>query len=118
MPAHRIGPASDLPPGTHRLVKIRNIDIGVFNVDGAYYALPNICPHQYGPISTGSVGGMMACSAATDWKHAYIREGEILTCPWHGYEFDITSGRCLSSPHLRVRQYPVTVEDGDIWVTL
>lgn len=118
MPAHLVGPASEFPPGTHRLVKIRNTEIGIFNVDGHFYALPNICPHQYGPVSTGGVGGMMTCSAATGWKHAFIREGEILTCPWHGFEFDITTGRCLSTPGLRVRQYPVTVEDGQIWVTL
>ena len=82
------------------------------------YALPNVCPHQFGPLCAGTVNGTMACSAETGWRFAWVREGEIVTCPWHGIEFDITTGRSLASPRLRVRTYPVIVEDGQIKVTV
>ena len=86
--------------------------------NGDVYALSNICPHQFGPLCEGTVNGTMACSAATGWKFAWVRQGEIVTCPWHGIEFDIVTGKSLSSPRLRVRTYPVTVEDGQVKVTI
>jgi nitrite reductase/ring-hydroxylating ferredoxin subunit len=118
MAAHIIGPASDFPPGSHRLVEIRNIAIGIFNVAGVLYALPNVCPHQAGPLCAGTINGTMIRNAETGWRHAWVRNGEILTCPWHGIEFDIRTGRALASPRLRVRQYPVAVEDGLVKIIL
>ena len=115
---HVIGLLSDFPPGAQKVVKVRNIEIGVFNVDGEFYALPNICPHQYGPLCTGPVGGMMTCNAATDWRFEWQRSGEILTCPWHGMEFDLKTGQCLAPHKYRVRQYQVRVVDDEVRVRL
>ena len=47
-----------------------------------------------------------------------MREGEIVTCPWHGLEFEIATGRCLASPRLKVRTYPVVVDGDRITITL
>ncbi|MDP9374983.1 MAG: Rieske 2Fe-2S domain-containing protein [Chloroflexota bacterium] len=118
MAEHTVGPAADFPPGTHRVVKVRNVEIGVFNVGGRYYALPNVCTHQFGPLCEGTVNGTTACNAATGWRYAWVRDGEIVTCPWHGMEFDITTGRCLANPKVRLRSYPVTVEDGQVKLVL
>ncbi|CAA9562789.1 MAG: hypothetical protein AVDCRST_MAG88-1632 [uncultured Thermomicrobiales bacterium] len=118
MAEHTVGPAADFPPGTHRVVKVRNVEIGVFNVGGRFYALPNVCTHQFGPLCEGPVGGAMICNAATRWRHEWVRDGEIVTCPWHGLEFDITTGRCLASSKVRVRTYPVTVEGGQVKLVL
>lgn len=118
MPEHIVGSLADFPPGSHKVVAAGRAQIGVFNVGGRFYALPNVCPHQAGPLCEGNVGGTTACSAGTDWRFAWVREGEVVACPWHGLEFDITTGRSLSSPKLRVRTYPVTVEDGQVKVTL
>ena len=118
MPEHVVGPAAEFPPGTHRVVTVGRAEIGVFNVHGRYYALPNVCTHQFGPLCEGTVNGTMACSAATGWRHEWVRDGEIVTCPWHGLEFDITTGRCLASSKVRVRTYPVTIEDGLVKLTL
>jgi nitrite reductase/ring-hydroxylating ferredoxin subunit len=60
----------------------------------------------------------MACGPSTGWRHEWVRDGEIVTCPWHGLEFDVTTGRCLASPKVRVRTYPVVVEDGLVKVTV
>jgi len=116
MARHVVGPVADFPPGSHTVVKIGRAEVGIFNVGGRFYALPNVCPHQFGPLCEGPVGGTTACSAATEWRFAWVREGEIVTCPWHGLEFDITTGTCLASPKLRVRRYPIAVEDGEVVV--
>jgi nitrite reductase/ring-hydroxylating ferredoxin subunit len=118
MADHVVGSLADFPPGSHRVVTLGKVQIGIFNVDGALHALPNVCPHQFGPLCTGTVNGTMVCNADTRWQHTWLREGEILTCPWHGIEFDLTTGVSLASPKLRVRRYPVTVEDGQVKVSL
>jgi nitrite reductase/ring-hydroxylating ferredoxin subunit len=118
MPEHVIGKVADFPPGSRTVVRIRNMEIGIFNVNGTLYALPNICPHQFGPLCTGGVAGTMVSGPETNWNHAWLREGEILTCPWHGIEFDITTGQSLSSPRLRVRQYPVSVVGDEVTIML
>ncbi len=118
MAEHIVGTVADFPPGTHRVLTLGRIEVGVFNVAGTFHALLNICPHQFGPLCAGTVNGTTACSAATDWRFQWVREGEIVTCPWHGIEFDITTGKSLSSSRLRVRTYPVSVEEGQVKVTI
>ncbi len=119
MPEHVVGPVAEFPPGSQRLVQLGRIEVGVFNVGGRFYALPNVCPHQFGPLCEGGVTGTTACSAATSWKFAWEREGEVVTCPWHGIEFDLTTGRSLVAPdRLKVRTYPVVVEEGQVKVRL
>ena len=116
MAAHDVGPLADFPPGTHRVVRIRSVEIGVFNVAGTLHALPNLCPHQFGPLCEGGVSGTMASGPETGWAHRWVREGEIVTCPWHGIEFAIATGVALCSPKLRVRRYPVSVVEGRVTV--
>jgi nitrite reductase/ring-hydroxylating ferredoxin subunit len=118
MAEYVVGSVDDFPVGSHRVVQAGRIEVGIFNIDGELHALPNVCPHQFGPLCEGTVNGTTACSAATNWQFAWVRQGEIVTCPWHGIEFDILTGRSLSSPRLRVRRYPVVVEDGQVKVTI
>ena len=85
--------------------------IGVFNVHGAYFGLRNSCPHQAAPLCLGSVQGMLL--PGKPGEYTWARDGEILRCPWHGWEFDITTGRSIFNPHrTRVRTYEVSVEPG------
>ncbi|MDN5861703.1 MAG: Rieske (2Fe-2S) protein [Pseudonocardia sp.] len=101
---------SELPPGSRKIVEIDGRSIGVFNVGGRFYALRNTCPHQGAPLCLGTIGGTMADSPPGEYLPT--REGEILACPWHGWEFDITTGRSIFNPHrTRVRAYEVTVEE-------
>ena len=118
MAEHNAGPLSDFPPGSHKVVQLGRIAVGIFNVDGELHALPNVCPHQFGPLCEGRVNGTTACPAATDWQFAWARDGEIVTCPWHGIEFDIATGVSLVTSRLRVRTYPVRVEDGEVVLTV
>src|SRR3712207_4116563 len=105
---------ADLAPGERRIVQVDGKSIGIFNVNGTYYALHNRCPHMAGPLCEGPVTGT---ARQTDrMEFVYERAGEILRCGWHGWEFDIASGRALVGDRIRARTYPVTVEDGDVIV--
>jgi nitrite reductase/ring-hydroxylating ferredoxin subunit len=109
MGRHIIGHVSELAPGERRVVEVDGRSIGVFNVHGQFYALRNRCPHQGAPLCLGAIKGMALPSKPGEYR--WGREGEILRCPWHGWEFDITSGRSIFNPHrMRVRTYEVTVE--------
>lgn len=109
MGRHIVGPVSEFAPGDRRIVEVEGRSVGVFNVNGRFYALRNVCPHQAAPLCLGSVKGMTLPSAPGEYE--WGRDGEILRCPWHGWEFDITNGRSIFNPHrTRVKTYEVTVE--------
>ena len=113
---HVVCAVSAIPPGGRRIVDVRGRSIGLFNVDGRFYALRNGCPHKGGPLCEGPVGGT---TLPTDgYTFEYGREGEIVRCAWHGWEFEIATGRALADPRVRARTYPVDVEDGQLVVTL
>lgn len=116
--AHDVCRADELPPGERRIVAVRRIEIGVFNVGGQLHALPNLCFHQWGPLCAGKLSGTLTAGPETDWRYDWVREGEVLVCPWHSLEFDVTSGQCLAYPRVKLRKYPVTVENGIVKVHL
>jgi len=106
---HAICRVSELPPGGRKIVDVGSRSIGVFNVHGDFYALRSLCPHQGAPLCRGTITG--TARASQPGEFIWEREGQVLRCPWHGWEFDITSGRSVFNPHrLRVRTYDVTVE--------
>ena len=113
---HIVCAAEDIPPGGRRVVQIAGRSVGIFNVDGRFYALHNRCPHRGGALCEGRVCGTVL--PTEERAHVYGREGEILRCPWHGWEFEITTGRALVDSRVRARTYPVTVEDGDVVMTI
>jgi len=106
-----VGWVSEIPPGQRRIIDVDGRSIGVFNVNGRFYALRNTCPHQGAPLCQGALGGTALPSAPGEYR--WGREGEILSCPWHGWEFDVTTGRSIVNPHrTRVRTYEVSVQQG------
>ena len=112
MSVHVVARVGELPPGERKIVEVEGRSIGVFNVHGDYYALRNACPHQGAPLCLGSVSGTPAPSAPGEYK--WERQGEILVCPWHGWEFDLKTGRSVFDPHrTRVRSYEVSVAATD-----
>lgn len=116
---HVIGTVAEFPVGSHRVVVVGGRQIGVFNVGGALYALPNVCPHQAGPLCEAKrLTGTLEATAEQDWQAAWVHEGEIVTCPWHGLEYHVPTGRCLAFAHIRLRRFPVTVEGGDVVLEL
>lgn len=113
---HVLFPASDLPPGARRIVEVGRRSIGVFNVHGQFHALHNGCPHKGGPLCEGRMCGTTLPTDAYTFE--YGREGELIRCAWHGWEFEIATGQALADPHARARTYPVSVVDGQLVLTL
>lgn len=104
--------ATELPPGSRRILQVGKLSIGVLNVGGRYHALLNRCPHHGAPLCEGVVRGTMAATAPHEYS--YGRHNEFITCPWHGYEFVLATGRPLLDLNLRVPVFTVAVEDGDV----
>lgn len=112
MARHVVGKTSEIPPGERKIMDVDGRSIGVFNVNGQYHALRNSCPHQLAPLCRGTVTGTTLPSAPGEY--IWAREGEIVRCPWHGWEFDLTTGKSIFNPHrMRVKTYRVTVEPED-----
>ena len=109
MARHVVAKLADFPPGTRKFIELENLSIGVFNIHGKFYALRNSCPHQNAPLCLGRVQGTTL--ALGPFEYVYGRENEIIKCPWHGWEFEIATGRSVFNPHkVRVKTYAVTVE--------
>ena len=116
---HGVGDLADFPEGTGRVVRVGRREIGVFNIRGELYGLPNVCPHQTGPLCEGKPPlGTLVSRRENDWSFEWVNEGEIVACPWHGLEYHIPTGRCLAFPKVTLRSYEVVVEDGKVKVRL
>ena len=111
-----IGHAADFPAGAQRCVSVAGREIAVFHAGGRYCALANRCPHQGAPLCRGTVDGTHLPSRPGEF--VWGREGEILRCPRHGWEFDLVTGRALFDSTVRVRTYVIGVEGDTLIVTL
>jgi nitrite reductase (NADH) small subunit len=100
VPRTKVAETRDVEPGAGLVVDAGGRTLALFNVDGAFYAVDNSCPHRGGPLGDGRLAGA------------------IVTCPWHGYRFDVRTGRHQVNPTLSVPCYPVTVESGSLYVDL
>jgi len=97
----RVGQIDDVMPGTGRVIKAGERTLALFNLGGTFYAIDNRCTHAGGPLGEGAV------------------DGKVVTCPWHGSRFDITTGEVLGPPARRpVASYPVRVQEREIFVEL
>ncbi len=103
-----VGKVAELPPSSRRIVSVNGREIGVFNVKGKFYALRNLCPHQSAPLCLGELTGLAVSDEPGEIE--WTREGEILRCPWHGWEFDIRSGRTVFQSNSRVKTYDLRIE--------
>ena len=111
MAKYVVGTVDEIPPGGRKIVEVAGRSIGVFNVDGEFFALLNRCPHQAGPLCEGHTFGYLEPGPVGEFR--YSRPGEMLRCPWHGWEFDIRTGQSWFDPkQVRVRRYEVAVEPG------
>lgn len=111
MAKYVVASVDDIPPGDRKIVEVAGQSIGIFNLDGEFFALRNRCPHQGGPLCAGKRWGSLEASVPGEIR--YGRPGEILACPWHGWEFDIRTGQSWCEPRrYRTAWYPVSVEPG------
>ena len=106
-----VASASDILEGDRILVDVEGREIGIFRVDGDLYALRNKCPHLGGPLCKGKIVGLIESDGP---GHLTLDSSQkMLTCPWHGWEFDIKTGQSYWNPQrTRARQIPVEVTTG------
>lgn len=106
----------EIPSGERKIIDLDGQSIGVFHVGDEFVAILNMCPHEFAPICLGRIGGTTLPSAPGEWR--WGREGEILACPWHGWEFELLTGKALFGNRPRLRLFPVKVEENTIYVSL
>ena len=96
----RAGAVADIPPGTIREVSVGGKSVAVANVGGQFHAISNTCLHRGGPLGDG------------------VLDGEIVTCPWHGWQYDVITGKVSQNPTVGVDRYPIEVRGEDIYVDI
>jgi nitrite reductase (NADH) small subunit/3-phenylpropionate/trans-cinnamate dioxygenase ferredoxin subunit len=96
----KVAQTDEIPAGQGKCVEVEGKRIAIFNMDGTYYAIDDVCPHQGGPLGEGELNG------------------KIVTCPWHGWEYDVTTGVNTDDPDVQQEQFEVLVDGTDIMVAV
>jgi len=108
---HVIAAVDELPPGSRKRVELDGREIVVFNVDGEYFALLDRCPHQQASLYHGVLTGYV--ESTEPGQYSFSRQGEIIRCPWHGWEFDLRTGKsCFDPAKMKTKTFKVEVECG------
>ncbi|TDF94494.1 Rieske (2Fe-2S) protein [Paenibacillus piri] len=113
---HAVALTGELAAGGRKIVEVKGMELGIFHVNGGYYAWRNVCPHAAAPVCEGPVCGTRLPSMVYEYK--YGKDREILRCPWHGWEFDLTDGSHLTDRAVRLRGYEVEVDGEQIYVLI
>jgi len=96
----RVASASEIPAGQGRMFEVGGHQVAVFNVAGQFHAIDNVCEHQGGPLAEGELDGC------------------VVTCPWHGWTYDVSTGISPDDPDTKVRRYEVKVDGSEVLVAL
>ena len=94
----RAAKKDEVPPGSIREFMLNGKTVAVANVDGKFFCIDNTCLHRGGPLGQGEL------------------EGNVVTCPWHGWQYDVASGKTTMNPEIGVACYAIEVRGEDIWV--
>jgi NAD(P)H-dependent nitrite reductase small subunit len=96
----RLAAVDEIPPGEGRAVEVQGRTVALFNVEGRFYAIDNTCPHRGGPLADGEL------------------DGTAVSCPWHAWRWDVTTGANVNNPAVQIACFPVTVENGGIFAEI
>ena len=96
----RVARTKDIPSGEGRMFEVNGRHVAVFNVEGQFHAVDNVCEHQGGPLADGELDGC------------------IVTCPWHGWTYDVTTGQSPDDADARVDRFEIKVEKGEVLVAV
>ena len=96
----RVAATDDVKPGHGIVAEVDGKTLAVFNVDGNFHVIDNTCTHRGGPLGEGDV------------------EGNVVTCPWHGWQFDVMTGVCVNNPSSKVESYQVKVDGTEVKILL
>ncbi len=91
----KVATVSQVAPGTGMVATVNDKEVAVFNVDGTFHAIDNVCKHRGGPLGEGEL------------------DGDTVTCPWHAWQYNVKTGACMTKEGITVDKYEVRVEDGE-----
>ena len=94
-----VAKVNDIPPGQSRTVQVAGKNIALFNVDGSFYAIDDTCLHRGGPLGEGEL------------------TGHLVTCPWHGWKYDVRTGISITNPAAKVNCYETKIEGEDLSIS-
>jgi nitrite reductase (NADH) small subunit len=100
MPFVRAVKSAEVPAGTVQEIQVAGKAVALAHVDGKFYAIDNTCLHRGGPLGQGSL------------------EGRIVTCPWHGWEYDVTTGKVVQNPSAGVSCYPTEIRGEEVFIDI
>lgn len=106
--------ADQLEEGDRVIVDVEGREIAVFRIGDEFYALLNYCVHQGGPGCEGRIAGTLV--EEEDGTLGYDRNNEIVSCPWHGWEYDIKTGEHLANSQYRIPSYEVIESEGKLYL--
>ncbi len=96
----RVAKQQDIPLGSGVISEVQGRSIAIFNVAGKFYAIGNHCPHRGGPLGEGEL------------------KGPVVTCPWHGWTFNVVTGMHPENQRIKVPVYPVQLSGDEVWIQL
>ena len=94
----KVATADEIQPGYGKTVEINGKEVAILNDNGTFYAIDNTCGHRGGPLGEGT------CGSGT------------VTCPWHGFEYDLKTGKCNTDPSLALDIFEIKVKGNDILI--
>jgi len=94
----KVTKVSELPPGSAREFQADGKVVALYNVEGKFYCTDNVCLHRGGPLGQG------------------VLEGEVVTCPWHGWQYNVCTGESVFNEQIKVQTFEVRIEGDDIVV--
>ena len=96
----KVATVSQVAPGTGMVATVSDKEVAVFNVDGTFHAIDNVCKHRGGPLGEGEL------------------DGDTVTCPWHAWQYNVKTGACMTKEGITVDKYEVRVEDGEVKIAV
>lgn len=113
-----VKPDAEFTDGDREFVDVGGIEVGVLNIDGNYYALQNRCLHDGGPVLTGRTGNKLEGEFVEPGTRVekYYGDDHIVSCPWHGWSYELETGENIADSDICLPTYEVVVEDGTVYV--
>jgi nitrite reductase/ring-hydroxylating ferredoxin subunit len=121
MPEFRVCAASEFADPGRKVVEVGGVEVGIFQLDGAFFAYLNRCPHLDGPVCQGKMLPLALEAVAADGTSSgrvFSKTQMNVVCPWHGFEFDIRTGEHPTNKRIRLARVPVQVIDGAVYVSV
>lgn len=116
MAKHAVATMDELLQHRFKLVAVNGLEVGIYLVGDELYAWRNVCPHAGAPVCRGRVGGTRLPSGV--YEYEYGRDGEILRCPWHGWEFDLRTGDHLVPTGTKLKGYRAEREGNVVYLVV